>query len=146
MRHLLFLAAAVCAAETPAPKTVYLLPMSGGLDQFVAARLTREGVFRVVTDPKGAEAVLVDRLGEGFEQRMMELYKGAVTEEKDAKKDERPRNISFGRGRGTVFLVDVHSREVIWSAYEKPKNVSPDELHRTAGRIVGRLKKDLTGK
>lgn len=120
--------------------------MSGGLDQFVATRLTREGVFRVVTDPKSAQAILVDRLGEGFEQRMVELYKEGVDTPKDAKKDERPQHTTFGRGRGTVFLVDVRSREVIWSAYEKPKNTTPDELHRAAGRIVSRLKKDFTAK
>lgn len=145
-RYFLLLAAAVCSAEAPDVKTVYLLPMAGGLDQFVATRLTREGLFRVVTDPKNAQAVLVDRLGEAFEQRMVELYKESSAEEKDARKEERPLHTSFGKGRGTVFLVDVRSREVIWSAYEKPKNPTPDEMHRVAGRIVSRLKKDFTAK
>ena len=161
LRHLLLRRGRrVRRREPPNLKTVYVLPMSGGLDQFVVARLTRDGVMRVVTDPKGAEAVLVDRVGEGFEQRMLELYKGQDVREKDArekdarekdekkdeKKENRPPVTSFGRGRGTVFLVDVRSREVIWSAYEKPRNATPDELHRTAGRIVGQLKKDFTPK
>ena len=57
-----------------------------------------------------------------------------------------PRASSFGGGRGTLFLVDAHSRNVLWSVYEKPKNTSPDELDRAAKRVVTRLKQDLAGK
>jgi len=57
-----------------------------------------------------------------------------------------PRASSFGGGKGTLFLVDAHSRNVLWSVYEKPKNSSPDELDRTAKRVVTRLKQDLAGK
>lgn len=51
-----------------------------------------------------------------------------------------------GRGRGTIFLVDVKSRQVLWSAFEKPKNSSPHELDHTAERVVKQLKQDLTPK
>ena len=57
-----------------------------------------------------------------------------------------PRANAFGGGKGTLFLVDTHSRNVLWSVYEKPKNTSPDELDRTAKRVVTRLKLDLAGK
>jgi hypothetical protein len=57
-----------------------------------------------------------------------------------------PRLSTFGGGRGTLFLVDAHSRAVLWSVYERPKRTSPDELDRTAKRVVDRLKKDLAGK
>jgi hypothetical protein len=57
-----------------------------------------------------------------------------------------PRPNAFGGGKGTLFLVDAHSRAVLWSVYEKPKSTSPDELDRTAKRVVGRLKQDLAGK
>ena len=57
-----------------------------------------------------------------------------------------PRPNAFGGGKGTLFLVDAHSRAVLWSVYEKPKNTSPDEMDRTAKRVVGRLKQDLAGK
>ena len=57
-----------------------------------------------------------------------------------------PRPNAFGGGKGTLFLVDAHSRAVLWSVYEKPKNTSPDEMDRTARRVVGRLKQDLAGK
>ncbi len=51
-----------------------------------------------------------------------------------------------GRGRGTIFLVDVKSRQVLWSAFEKPKNSSPHELDHTAERVVKLLKEDLSAK
>ncbi len=54
--------------------TVYLLPMTNGLDQYLANRLTNLGVFQVVADPKKADAVLTDRLGAAFETRLAELY------------------------------------------------------------------------
>jgi hypothetical protein len=57
-----------------------------------------------------------------------------------------PRPNAFGGGKGTLFLVDAHSRAVLWSVYEKPKSTSPDELDRTAKRVVTRLKQDLAGK
>ena len=53
---------------------------------------------------------------------------------------------SFSRGKGNVFLVDIKTRQVLWSLYERPKKILPDELDRTSGRIVLRLKKDLAGK
>ncbi len=53
---------------------------------------------------------------------------------------------SFGRGKGTVFLVDMKSRQVLWSIYELPKGSTAKELDRTASDIVSRLKRDLKGK
>jgi hypothetical protein len=55
-------------------------------------------------------------------------------------------NSSFSRGKGTVFLVDAKSRQVVWSIYELPKGSSAKELDRTASDIVSRLKRDLKGK
>jgi hypothetical protein len=53
---------------------------------------------------------------------------------------------SFGRAKGTVFLVDAKSRQVVWSVYALPKGSSARELDRTASDIVSRLKRDLKGK
>ena len=53
---------------------------------------------------------------------------------------------SSGSGRGTIFLVDVKSSQVIWSIFERPKNNSPRALDQTAERIVKRLKEDLAAK
>ena len=130
-------------------QSVYLLPMSGGLDQYLANRLA--GVFRVVTDPKLADAVFTDQLGEPFEQKLAELYPAPEPSEKDKadkdKQDKAPlRPSNFGRGRGTIFLVDVKSRAVIWSAYQKRNGSAPDTLNRTAGQIVDRIKKQQKAK
>jgi hypothetical protein len=50
---------------------------------------------------------------------------------------------SFGRGKGTIFLVSVKSREVLWSTYALPKDSRADQLEKTAGKITNDLKKDL---
>ena len=64
---------AISAFGQPALRTVYVLPMAGGLDQYLAEWLTRDHVMQVVTDPKIADVVLTDRLGEAFEQKMAEI-------------------------------------------------------------------------
>ena len=67
MKRLAFLfscsAALLCAADLASVHTVYVLKMSKGLDQFLASRLTSDHVFRVVTDPKQADAVFTDQIG-----------------------------------------------------------------------------------
>jgi hypothetical protein len=52
----------------------------------------------------------------------------------------------FSRARGTVFLVDAKSRQVIWSIYAPPKDFAGKEMNRTASDIVSRLKRDLNPK
>jgi len=63
-----------------------------------------------------------------------------------SKGDSRGRMAVGGRGRGTVFLVDVKSRQVLWSMFEVPQSFSPKALDRTAERIVKRLQQDVTTK
>jgi hypothetical protein len=136
-------------AQFGSVQTVYVMPMAGGLDQYVAERLTREKILRVVADPKQADAVLTDRLGDAFEQKMEEIFPGEAKPkvEGEKQKDDRPvRAFATGRGRGTVFLVESKSRHVIWSVYEKPNGGTSYELNRTAGRIVEQMKKDTAVK
>jgi len=70
--------AAIAAAAEKAPvaqvHTVYLLPMTNGLDQYLANRLTNLKVFQVVADPDKADAVFSDLLGEVLENRMDALF------------------------------------------------------------------------
>jgi hypothetical protein len=167
-------------------QSVYVMPMAGGLDQFLAHQITSTHTFVVVTDAKRADAIFTDRLGDTLHTQLEKLYpepKPASAEAKkkdDAKKDDdsksdekgdtkaeakedpivkgdpitpdrattnAPPPVSgFGRGKGTLFLVDAKSRRVIWSAYAKPKNTSPDELERVAHQIIGQLTKTLAGK
>src|SRR5580692_790403 len=64
----------ILAADVSGVKTVYLMPMSGGLDQYLATRLTNVGVIQVVTDPQKADAIFTDRIGAGFEQSLQNMY------------------------------------------------------------------------
>jgi len=64
-----------------------------------------------------------------------------------ANKAEAPGAMGTGsRGRGTIFLVDLHSRQVLWSTFERPKSYAPRDLDRAAERIVKVLQKDLMPK
>jgi hypothetical protein len=190
--------------------TVYLLSMTNGMDQYLANRLTGSGVFQVVTDPKKADAIFTDHLGEAFESQEAEWFPGpaapaataepltpatpqpaapaataeslapatpqpaappenaetapvpapqtAVSPKPAAQESEAPkpaetmgglkgdsgtRPSSFRRARGTIFLVDPHTRLVLWSIYAQPKDASGAELDRTAARIADRIKADL---
>ena len=132
------------AADLQSVKSVYLLPMANGMDQYLAGRLTAGSVIQVVTDPKKADAVLSDHVGETFEKSMDDLY-GAVLTSKDAS----PAFARVGggqRSRGTFFLVDRKTRDILWSDEEVPKGTSPKETRRIAARIADHLGKVLKGK
>jgi hypothetical protein len=142
----LFALAAAVAAQAPEPPELYVLPMRAGLDQFLANHLAASRLYRVATDPKRAAVFLTDRLGESFEQKMQELFPPPKASEDPDTAGTATRQHDFPRGvflsgtaKGNVFLVDAQSRQVLWSAYVKPKNTTPDELNRTARRIVERL-------
>jgi hypothetical protein len=185
MKRLAFLLGCSCAlmsgAELSGVRSVYVLPMSRGLDQYLANRLTNEHTFQVVTDPKMADAVFTDHLGESFQNQMETMYppppppppvkveadvndKGEKSE-KGEKKDKKKQaddakglglitdtvnklsnpalTSGFGRAKGTVFLVDAKSHQVVWSTFEPPKGTANNDLDRTASDIVNRIKKDL---
>jgi hypothetical protein len=168
-----FAVLALAAAEAPpspaltAVRTVYILPMSRGIDQFLADRLTVTHAVQVVSDPQKADAVFTDHLGENFEQSMETLYpKPAPPKTSDAKEDTKKADQSqvgqlvassnqaaatapvstFGRGRGTFFLVDRRTRDVLWSTYQKPTGSHPEELKHTAEAIVKQFKAARSGK
>jgi hypothetical protein len=134
------LASLVLGADVTTVKAVYVLPMAGGLDQYLVNRLTSAQVFRVVTDPNLADAIFTEQLGEVFEHKLTDLFPPPDAEEKDENKP-KPHGSAFSRGKGTIFLVDLKSRAVIWSGYEKHTGSNPDVLDRTAGRIVQQIKK-----
>jgi len=145
-------------------RTVYLLPMERGLEQYLANQLTIQEVFQVVTDPQRADAIFTDQIGKKLERALEELYPPppppeepkAVTEEEgsgeaEAERTEEPKKrvvplSTFSRGKGNVFLVNRESRRVVWSIYEPPKSSSPEDMNRTAERIVKKLKTGLAGK
>src|SRR5271165_6912586 len=156
-----FLAMGLAEAGEPRPelaeiKTVYLLPMTYSLDQFLAIRLTKGGVLQVVTDPKKADAIISDHIGATLEEKMNSLFgeqkavKADGTDDKDKDKDKS----TYGNGpmaggtrsKGAVFLVDPKTRNVLWSDYVRPKNSQPDELNHVADKIATQLEKDKKGK
>jgi hypothetical protein len=144
--------------------------MSRGLDQYLANRLTNEHVLQVVTDPKLADVILTDQIGEGFQAKLETISPTPKPEkppepekpEKPAEEPAPPANpflaqpensvapvgltSSFARNKGTIFLVDAKSRQVLWSTYDPPKGAASKQLDRTASGIVSRLKKDLKRK
>ncbi|MGO9131619.1 MAG: hypothetical protein ACLQIS_18040 [Bryobacteraceae bacterium] len=163
----LFAFAMGASAQLANVHSVYLLPMAGGLDQDLANRITNAGLFQVVTDPKKADAVFTDRVGTELEAKLAELYPeppapkppaaaaktseganpGEAKEEPAAEAKQAPPPVStFGKGKGTIFLVDRRSRAVLWSTYVQPKSTMSREMDRTAREIVGRLQRVLKGK
>ncbi len=158
-------------------KRVYILSMGSGMDQFLANQLTKEGIFQVVTDPKQADAIVTDTVGEALQKKLDDLYApppkpkapeatkpaadatpsldvGNSTPVTPTRKDlldgldfsGGPHSTTFGRGKGNFFVVDRSSRVVLWSVYERPKNSTPGELTKTAGKVVRHLKDDLIDK
>jgi hypothetical protein len=169
MKRLAFLfscsALLACASDLSNVHTVYLLKMTKGLDQYLANRLTGEHVFQVVTDPKFADAVFTDQIGEGFQMKLEELFPSPDAEKaapKPKPEDEESAasmltdtvnklknpasNSSFGHAKGTIFLVDAKSRRVLWSDFEISKDASSQALDHTAKEIVGRIHKELNPK
>ena len=136
-------------------KNIYILPMGGGFDQYLANQLSRKGLVQVVTDPAKADAILADRLGKPFEKAFNELYPEPKPLEPEPKpqdeegdesspnfnmKNQLPeRTSSFGRGKGTYFLVSRSSRNVVWSIYAKPKSTAPDDLNEAARGVAVEL-------
>jgi len=165
---LLLSGAALIAAELGGVHSVYLLPMGNSLDQYLAIRLTSEHVFQVVTDPKLADAVFTDRIGSAFESKLADLLAASAPAAQPApsqpassqasspsgstpitetvnKLSNPAANSSFGRGKGTIFLVDTKSKQVVWSFYEPPKGGTGQQLDKGALEIVSHLKRDLKG-
>jgi hypothetical protein len=162
------LPAGLRAASLGEVKSVYLFPMSNGLDQYLADRLTHDHVLQVVTDPKVADAMITDRLGDAFQQELLRLrpelkpppppkpVKKEGDKDKDSDKDKESDKddkdkdkqdfspvSSFHAARGTVFLVHARTQQVVWSTYEQPGAHDPKSMERTATRIAKLLEKDL---
>ena len=126
-------------------KTVYLLPMGNGLDQFLANKLTSGSVLQVVTDPQKADAILTDHVGAGFETKLEELYGGQKKEDDKDMFAPARRSSSPLKARGAIFLVDRKTRNVIWSDYEAVKTTTTPAINRTAEKIATKLAKDIKG-
>jgi hypothetical protein len=145
---LLILLTTTLLAQSAGLHRVYVLPMAGGLDQYLADWMTREKVMQVVTDPKTADLIMTDRLGEAFEQKLTQILppqeKPEQTDDKKTDKKDGGAALSHNTfrsssARGTLFLVDIKSRQVVWSDHEKPPMLSDANLNREAERVTKRL-------
>lgn len=187
MKRLLLLlgcsGALLCGADLAGVRKVYVMPMAKGLDQYLANRISNRKLFQIVTDPKLADAILTDAIGQNFQAQLENISptpeppkpadvpaKPEKDKDKEKEKEKKAKAAapdagddassllsmfqdtegksaapisSFGRGKGTVFLVDAKSRQVVWSTFEPAKGVRNRDLDRTATEIVARLKKDL---
>jgi hypothetical protein len=125
-------------------RNVYLLPMSGGLDQYLADRIARSGKYTVVTDPNKADAIFTDRIGTGFERALDDLYRPPDTaEDTEADKFGAPhqkRAAGLGRARGTIFLVDRATRVVLWSSFVPVSGTQPQDVEKRARHIADELR------
>lgn len=153
VKPILFAAALLLSAADPEArnvKTVYLLKMTAGLDQYLANELTQGSVYAVTTDPQRADALFTDSVGESFEKKFAELYPPpaakADKEKKDAESKDQPVRLgtsTWSRGQGTVFLVDRKTRNVLWSMQRTTKNTQRTAIVEQAKKITEQLKKDL---
>ena len=152
--------------ELSGVKSVYVMKMGNGFDQYLISRLAASGPFRVVTHPQEADAVFTDRVGVSLENWLDEL---ATSEkpEKDEKKDEKREEkkeedanmvgsasydarsasvnpeSSFSRGRGNYYLVNPKTKTVLWSIFLPPKSTTPKDLNATAQKVVKELRSHL---
>jgi hypothetical protein len=141
----LLIAAIACAplsaADTLSPRfrTVYVLEMTDGLDQYLSSRLTANRAFWVVLEPTSADAVLTQSLDETFWNWLAHNYPPPAGSPASTRSPlvTNSRNL---RQPGMVFLVDPRTRVVLWSYWISPKKATPDELNRNAEIIAAQLK------
>jgi hypothetical protein len=128
---------------SPKFKTVYILEMSNGLDQHLANRLTGERLLWVVLEPSRADAILTESLDQPFWTWLARVYPsppGALGPPSSRGSASRRDPLANSRRPGMVFLVDPRAKVVLWSAWERPRGPSPDELEHSAERIANHLK------
>lgn len=134
-----FGASLLAAQSLQSVHTVYVFPMRNAFDQYLVDRMVRQHVFQVISDPTKADAVFTDRLGQAFEDTFDDRVLDLETTSTD------PIHRAFSGSRGTLFLVN-RAKQVVWSDFEKPGNVTPKELDRKAERAVKRLENALNPK
>jgi hypothetical protein len=137
MKRLLFLfagaGALLCAADLEGVHNVYVMPMARGLDQYLASRLTSDHVFQIVTDPKLADAVLTDRVGESLQTQLENIFPTpkppqpetpAAEPEKPAKSEKtskRDKNKDAASSSNPMFQDTVNKLDAPTSSFGRSK-------------------------
>lgn len=145
--------ASAFAADLGSAQPIYFWPMQSALDQYLAEQATTVSALGVTVDPKMAKAIMTDRIDASFLEAMDELFpvegrEEKTTEEKTEAADidfqmARPKNRPKGSPKGTVFLVDVKTRQVLWSTFLGDFYPNPKNLHREASKVIERLEREL---
>jgi hypothetical protein len=142
----LLMAASSPAAQLKDVKSVYFYPMPGGFEQHLASRMVKDHVYQVVSDPKLADAVFTDQISDSFLYKLDHINTPPPPANSSGSMSsmnaEVPHASSFSRGKGTLFLVDSKSKQIVWSTYEKPKDTLPATLNKTAKKVVEKLEID----
>ncbi len=143
---------ALCVASLPAAaadlgsaQPIFFWAMQSSLDQYLAEQAA--GSLNVTMDPQMAKAIMTDRIDQPFLEAMDELFpvEGRAEPEKSDDSIEgnfqmaRPSNRPRGTPRGTIFLVDVKTRRVLWSTFLGDFDSTPKSLHREAQKVIDRL-------
>lgn len=151
MTRVTFLALALLAvplgqAQLRNAQPVYFWPMQHAFDQYLAEAVNGADALTVTFDPKLAGAIMTERIDAPFLQAIEEIFPTEAEEgAEEAQEDDsiegdfavrRTKNRPQGRPRGTLFLVDVKTRRVIWSTYLGELEQDPKDLHKEALRVV----------
>lgn len=127
-------AALVSGAELSDVHTVYVLKMSKGLDQYLANRLTNERVFQIVTDPKLADAVFTDHIGDSFQAKLDELFPPPEIEK--PAKPETAENPEKPEKRGKKKDDEANANPMLTDTVNKLSNpASNSSFGRAAGTL-----------
>ena len=112
-------------------KTIYVVPMRGGMDHYLTNELVQWGRFQITVNPQQADALLSET---------PKVNIGAIMT--DPQKVQKASST-----KGTLFLIDPKSLQVLWSVYKKPNepfifggDKSNPELAR---EMISALRKDL---
>ncbi len=126
---------------------VYFWPMQHSFDQYLAEAVNTADALTVTFDPKLAAAIMTERIDANFLEAMEEIFPTKKEESEDKKDDSiegdfamaRTKNRPQSRPQGTLFLVDVKTRRVIWSSYRGELKPDSKDLHKEARRVVGEI-------
>lgn len=133
---LLFVAPVIVAqapiAQTLAQtKTIYVVPMRGGMDHYLTNELVQWGRFQITVNPQQADALLSETT---------KVNIGALMT--DPQKVQK----AFST-KGTLFLIDPRTHQVLWSVYKKPNEpfiLGGDKSNpELAHDMISALRKDL---
>ena len=112
-------------------KTIYVFSMRGGMTNYLTSELVRWGRFQVTLNPHQADALLSDSTKVDLKTLMVNPRASQKT----------------SSARGTLFLIDLRTENVIWATAKKPSEsffMGGDKSNpELAHELIMALRKDL---